>query len=621
LTRCDDPNDAIATSEEGMQVQQLIRYTTLKIRKSGRIVMDLHVNNDSKLLIDNHRYTAWGLIKLLWRSEYRRWAYFFFSILIFLTIVLVGFDVAFTYWFNYFYDALQAYDKTGVIKYFVIFILLAAGYIIIAVYRYYLSQLFALRWRNWLTNQFINRWLKNRDYYYLEMFDPVTDNPDQRIQEDINGLISNFISLTLGLVSAVTTFPAFLYILWNLSGVISIPLGALGVIHIKGYLVWVAIIYNAIGTWITFKIGRPLIHLNFEQQQLEATFRFSAIDLRSHAEQVALYHGEEQQKNIIQTHFKGVLNNWYEIVLRQKLLLWFTAGFNQTAIILPLLASLPNYFNRVFKLGGLMQSLKAFGQIQESLSYFIGAYTQLAQFKAICDRLTSFVNHLNQVDVNAEQAKQIKIDFHNDRALTVKNVSINTPDLKPLLNHINMEFKQGHHYIIKGESGLGKSTFIRTLAGIWPFASGEVFIPENQSFMFLPQKPYMPMGTLAEAILFPDKPNSKLANQLEDVMRECHLEKFIPRLNETAYWGEQLSPGEQQRIAFARVLLHKPHWVFLDESTSMLDTNNETHLYQMLRDKLSECTIISIGHHASVDEFHEHVVHLSKFNHPAQVTA
>jgi putative ATP-binding cassette transporter len=268
-----------------------------------------------------------------------------------------------------------------------------------------------------------------------------------------------------------------------------------------------------------------------------------------------------------------------------------------------------------------MQSLKAFGQIQESLSYFVGAYTQLAQFKAICDRLTSFVNHLNQAEVNADQARKIKLDHHPEHTLTVKDVSISAADHKPLLTHINMEFNQGHHYVIKGESGLGKSTFIRTLAGIWPFASGEVLFPQNQTFMFLPQKPYMPMGTLAEAILFPDKQNSELANQLEDVMLKCHLESFIPRLNETAHWNEQLSPGEQQRIAFARVLLHKPNWVFLDESTSMLDTSNETHLYRMLRTQLPECTVISVGHHQGIDEFHEHIFQLSKYNHLAQVTA
>jgi putative ATP-binding cassette transporter len=586
-----------------------------------RDAMDLRVNDQSKLLIETHGYTTWGLIKLFWQSEYKRWAYLFFAALVVLSIVLVGFDVAFTYWYNYFYDALQAYDSAGVIRYLGVFVILATGNIIIAVYRYYLSQLFALRWRNWLTTQLINRWLQKRGYYYLEMFDAHTDNPDQRIQDDVNGLITNFISLTLGLISAVTTFPAFIYILWTLSGVITIPLGSFGVINIHGYLVWVSILYNIVGTWVTFKIGYPLVKLNFDQQQLEATFRFSAIDLRSHAEQVALYQGEQHQKSILNKHFFHVLQNWLEIVLRQKKLLWFTAGFNQAAVLLPLLAALPNYFRKVFMLGGLMQSLRAFGQIQESLSYFVNAYTQLAQWQAICDRLTSFINHLHHAEANAEQAKNVQFHQQTNDALSVKNFSIQSYNNKPLLSDINFDFQKGQHYVIKGESGLGKSTFIRAIAGVWPYASGQVFFPEGQSIMYLPQKPYMPMGTLAEAVMFPDKHNPELESQLENVLRACNLEAFIPRLHETAHWSEQLSPGEQQRIAFARVLLHKPDWVFLDESTSMLDTANESRLYHLIREQLPQCTMISVGHHASVDAFHDHILNLSKYSQQASVMA
>ncbi|MBX3708688.1 MAG: ABC transporter ATP-binding protein/permease [Gammaproteobacteria bacterium] len=575
--------------------------------------MELYPNNKAKQLLQSQYYNTWQLIKLYWQSEYKASAYLFFTVVIILTIVLVGFDVVFNYWYNYFYDALQAYNVQASVRLLVFFFILAAFYIIVAVYRYYVSQIFALRWRRWLTDQLINRWLEKRGYYYLETFDASTDNPDQRIQDDVNGLVVNSINLTVGLVSAVTTFPAFVYILWTLSGVFTISLGPFGTVHIYGYLVWVGLLYNLIGTLITFKIGRPLVDLNFEQQRREATFRFSAIDLRSHAEQVALYRGEHHQKSILDFHFFRVLENWYAIILRQKLLLWFTGGFNQLAVLLPLLIALPNYFNKVFLLGGLMQSIRAFSQIQESLSYLVNSFTLIAEWRAISRRLTTFIGHLNDVEKKVEKADGIVFKQDPKNEIVVKDLVIRTTQNNVMLGSIDECFIHGNNYVIKGESGIGKSTFIRTIAGVWPYASGEVVFPENKQVMYLPQKPYMPMGTLTEAIMFPDKKNPELEKQVENALRDCHLEAFIPRLNEMARWSEQLSPGEQQRVAFARVLLHKPDWVFLDESTSMLDLANEAHLYNVLRERLPNCSIISVAHHSSVDAFHHHVVNMSQY--------
>jgi putative ATP-binding cassette transporter len=577
--------------------------------------MDLLPAGDSKPFLTSRPYSIWELIKSYWQSEYKISAYLFSAAVLALTIILVCFDVVFNYWYNYFYNALQAYNMHSALRLLVVFTILAGINIVVAVYRYYLSQMFGLRWRRWLTEQLMGRWLAKRGYYYLETFDVKTDNPDQRIQEDVNGLVANSISLTVGLVSAVTTFPAFVYILWTLSGVLTLSLGPLGVVHIHGYLVWVGLLYNLIGTLITFKIGRPLIKLNFEQQQREATFRFSAIDLRSHAEQVALYRGEDHQKSILNVHFKRVLENWYAIILRQKLLLWFTGGFNQVAVLLPLLVALPNYFSKVFLLGGLMQSLRAFGSVQDSLSYLVNAYTSIAEWKATCTRLTTFMDHLTEAEAKAEKADHLVIKQQPENDINVKDLVVKTPHDTVLLGTIQEDFIHGHNYVIKGESGLGKSTFIRAIAGVWPYASGEVSFPQNKHVMYLPQQPYMPIGTLAEAILFPDKKDPELEKHLESVLKDCHLEDFIPRLNEVAHWSEQLSPGEQQRIAFARVLLHKPYWVFLDESTSMLDMANEAHLYQLLQKRLPDCSIVSVGHHPSVDVFHQHVINMTKYSH------
>lgn len=567
-----------------------------------------------KQFIQPRHYTTWQLLKLYWQSNERISAYVFTVSILLMTVLIVAFDVAFNYWSNYFYNSLQAYDVHSTVRLLFVFLILAAFFISLQVYRYYISSLFGLRWRRWLTDQLIARWLEKRGYYYLENFDiKKTDNPDQRIQEDANLLVSTTIDLTVGLVNAVTTFPAFVYILWTLSGVLTIPLGPLGSLHIYGYLVWVGILYNLIGTLIAFKIGLPLVRLNFEQQRREATFRFAATDLRLHAEHVALYRGEKHQSSILHFLFGGVLENWYFIILRQKLLLWFTASYNQAAVLLPLAVALPNYFGRVFLLGGLIQSIKAFTSVQDSLSFLVNSYTQIAQWRAISGRLITFLNHLDDAEKNAKKKNGVTFTQHQTNSMVIKDLTINTPREVLLLQNINEEFKYGQAYLIKGVSGIGKSTFIRVIAGIWPYANGSIKLPKNKSIMYSPQQPYMPIGTLEEAMLFPDKQCLELKETLAQVLKDCHLENYVSCLHETARWTERLSPGEQQRIAFARILLHKPDWVFLDESTSMLDIANEKHLYQLLKDRLPHCTVVSVGHRPSLYPYHDHIIDMAKY--------
>lgn len=571
------------------------------------------MGQDSEDFIKQRYYTAWQFIKLYWQSEQKIYAYFTFAIIIFMTVFLVAFDVAFSYWSNYFYNALQNYDKKTAIYLIFLFFGMAAVYIVLAVYRYYISQLFGLRWRRWLTKQFIDRWLRKRDYYYLEHFDERTDNPDQRIQEDIGSLVTFFITLVTGLIGAITSFFAFIYVLWELSGHMVIPLGPLGSLHISGYLVWVAVIYAVFGTYLTFKIGYPLVSLNFEQQRREATFRFAAIDLRSHSEHVALYQGEDHQKSILRRLFDKVLENWYFIILRQKTLLWFTSGYNQVAVALPLLVALPNYFGKVFLLGGLMQSLRAFGQIQDALSFLINSYTQIAEWRAVTRRLTTFLNHLQEVDEKAVQYNHLVFKEQAENKIIINDLTMTTPRQDVLLKNINEQFIYGRHYLIKGPSGIGKSTFIRAIAGIWPFASGSVILPQGKKIMYVPQKSYMPIGTLAEAMLFPDQSHPTLHSKLISILQLCRLAHFVSQLQETASWSQQMSPGELQRIAFARVLLHEPDWVFLDESTSMLDLDNEDYFYRLLKEKLPHCSLISVGHRPTLDGYHDEIMDMQKY--------
>jgi putative ATP-binding cassette transporter len=566
------------------------------------------------LNLESRPYTPWQLIKAYWESEQRFFAYFFLISVMLLSLALVGMDVAVNYWYNFFYDALQDYDKRGAMDLIAIFVFLAAFIIVLAVYRYYMQQYLALRWRRWLTNQFLNRWLAHKSYYYLENFDEKTDNPDQRIQEDIAALVTTSLDLTLGLLGSVTTFFAFILILWRLSGHFTLHLGSL-VLVVPGYLVWVSIIYAIVGTVCAFKIGYPLVALNFEQQRREANFRFAAVDLRSHAEHVALYRGEAHQKTTLSLLFDRVLNNWYAIILRQKLLLWFTAGYNQLSVLLPLLVTLPNYFNKVFKLGGFMQALRAFQNIQEALSFFVNSYTSIAQWRATVQRLITFINHIYEVEQHAKTQNQFVYENVSKNIIAAKNLNIYTPHDEKMLENINVTFEHGKNYLIKGASGIGKSTLIRVIAGIWPYGAGIIDLPENKKVMYIPQKPYMPIGTLKEALLFPDKePGHVTDAELIKVLKDCDLPDIVSRLHDVSMWSEQLSPGELQRVAIARVLLTKPDWVFLDESTSALDLPHEKMLYELIKTQLPNCSIVSVGHQPSVEVFHEHQVDLTKYS-------
>ncbi len=566
----------------------------------------------SQYLSASH-YTIWGLIKLYWKSDQRKHAYIFFAIAMGMTVSLVAFDVVFNYWYNYFYDALQNYHQQLAMQLLLAFVGIAAVYIFLAVYRFYIAQLFGLRWRKWLTQEFLGRWLQHKSYYNLETFDEKTDNPEQRIQEDIASIVSYSIQLSIGLVSSVTTFFAFVFILWSLSGPLVLSFGSWGVLRLPGYLVWVSLFYAFVGSYFTIKLGSPLVPLNFEQQRREATFRFAATDLRMHAEHVALYEGEQHQKKTLTTLFQLVIDNWYMILIRQKKLLWFTSAYGQTAVILPLLVALPNYFDRVFMLGGLMQTIRAFGSVQESISFLVSSYTQIAEWQAVGQRLTTFVNHMNEVDATVASTNKLERIEQPGNEVVARNVNLCLSDGTLLMKNISETFVHGRHYLLKGDSGLGKSTFIKALAGIWPYANGEVIFPSQQNIMYLSQKAYMPIGSLAAAILFPDEDNQALRPMIEDALIKCHLAHLIPKLNEVAAWSEKLSPGEQQRIAFARVLLHRPNWVFMDESTSMLDIGNEDYLYRMLKRELPDCSIISIGHRPSLDVHHDEVIDMTMF--------
>ncbi len=552
---------------------------------------------------------VWILTAPYWRSPEKVAAFVLLAVIVGLNLGEVYINVLLNKWNNDFYDALQNVDKKAFFAALVKFSWLAFFYIVVAVYKNYMNQMLRIRWRRWLTGSFLGRWLDKQNHYRMQLSGSPSDNPDQRISEDVGQFIELTLGLTLGLLSSIVTLFSFLFILWNLSGALMIPLGKFGQVNIPGYMVWFAMLYAIAGTWITSKLGRPLIRLNFDQQKFEADFRFSLVRFRENSEKIALYKGEEREKENFVTRFTSVFDNYWQIMKRQKTLTWFTSGYYQIATIFPFLVAAPRYFAKQIELGGLMQTASAFGRVQDSFSFIINAYTDIATWKAVVQRLNGFTATMDETTARSEDPASFKPIPANDGALNVKNMSVQLPGGEALLENVNLAINKGDTLLISGLSGSGKSTLLRVLAGIWPFAKGTLEIPKNATTLFLPQNPYLPLGTLRHALCYPF-PTSSDDQTLRDLLTLCRLEHLTGRLHDVDNWAHVLSPGEQQRIAFARAILIKPDFIFLDESTSALDEATESYLYETLRKHLPNSTLVSVGHRHTLKAWHDKVFSL-----------
>jgi putative ATP-binding cassette transporter len=481
---------------------------------------------------------------------------------------------------------------------------------VVAVYSLYLRQILHIRWRRWLTDRLLHNWLENQSYYRLQLNQATTpDNPDQRISDDLDRFATLTLGLSLGLLSSFVTLVSFLSILWTLSGALTIPLGSGAAIDVPGYMVFAALIYAVGGTALVRWIGYPLIRLNFDQQRYEADFRFSMVRLRENAENVAFYGGEARELDTFQNRFKRIIANWWGIIRRRKKLTWFTTGYSQLAIIFPLVVAAPRYFSKAIQLGGLMQIVSAFGQVQDSLSFIISSYTEIAEYQAVVQRLFGFQQRLNEIIEDREAPQPIEID-HRGAGVEVDMLDLNLPDGKILRPNISLAATPGEALLITGASGLGKSTLLRAIAGIWPFGRGRIRVGEGRS-LFLPQRPYLPLGTLADTLAYPRAAAELSRDSLVEALRAVGLSHLVDQLGDEANWAQRLSIGEQQRLAFARVLLARPEIVFLDEATSALDEAAEIALYRLLREAPWKPTIVSVGHHGTLRRFHDTVVDLA----------
>ena len=551
---------------------------------------------------------VWYLTKSYWQSEEKKKAFFLLGCIIALTLGVVYMLVLLNQWNNSFYSALQNYDAKKIFDELIHFSWLAAIYILLAVYSYYLQQTLILNWRRWLTTRFIDIWLQNKTYYNLQMFGKDTDNPDQRISEDVRQFVEMTLSFGIGILKAFCTFASFVVILYNLSGSLSFTfMGKTWTIN--GYMLWASLLYSVIGTYITHLVGRKLVKINFIQQKYEADFRFSMIRLRESAESVAFYRGEAQEGSVFKQRFKMLLDNFWKLVNKQKQLVFLNSGYSQIAIIFPFVVAMNRYLTKEVTLGGLMQVASAFGRVQDSLSYFVDMYSSIAQWQAVVMRLTYFGRHMHEVSQQAER-------FHVERfaaadVVEVSNMQINLPDGKPLLENLSFTLHPGHNVLIKGVSGSGKSTLLRAISGIWPFVDGKIFLPERDKLMFIPQKPYLPLGTLRAALNYP---GNKAIDDTELIylMDLCQIGYLKDKLDLEADWSHVLSVGEQQRLAFVRAHIQQPQWLFLDEATSALDEDTEATMYSLLQERLQQTTVVSVGHRSTLNKYHELVLRLNK---------
>lgn len=545
----------------------------------------------------------WALTRPYWSSEERWSARGLLAAIIGLNLAAVYLNVVFNEWNNLFYTALQDLNESAALHQLFRFSWLAALFIMVAVYRLYLNQMLQIRWRRWLTERFVTRWLDHHAYFRLQLTGANTDNPDQRIAQDLALFVQLTLGLTLGLLSSVVTLASFLTILWVLSGPFTFALFGHS-LSIPGYMLWAAILYAMVGTWLINRIGLPLVGLNFNQQRFEADFRFSLVRFRENAEAVALYGGEAREHDNFRKTFLPVIQNWWALMRRQKTLTWWTSGYNQIAIIFPFVVAAPRYFSKAITLGGLMQIASAFGQVQDALSFIITSYSSIAEWRAVVDRLVTF-HHAMHTAIAADEARAITVTPGRPEALEIEGLDLQLPGGQPLVARTSLTIAAGDAVLISGSSGSGKSTLFRALAGLWPFGSGHIHVPAGAKLMFLPQKPYMPQGSFAETLSYPE-PASESSDEIKrQALIDCGLEPFAGRLQEEQNWALTLSPGEQQRVAFARILLKRPDWVFLDEATSSLDTPMEQALYTRLRQRLPDLTIVSIAHRPGIADYHD----------------
>ncbi|HGY9625085.1 ABC transporter ATP-binding protein/permease [Pseudomonas juntendi] len=547
------------------------------------------------------RFTRWG--RQFWQLagayfNFRRsWRpLLVFALLLVLTLFSVRLNVLFSFWYNGFYSALQALDQTAFWYLLGVFAVLATIHVLRSLFTYYVTQAFSIRWRVWLTERLTADWMQGDAYYRGRFLAEPVDNPDQRIELDVNAFVTGSVSLALGAVSALVSLVAFTAILWGLSA----PLTLAGM-EIPRAMVFAVYLYVIVATWIAFRLGRPLIRLNFLNEKLTANFRYALMRLRENAENIAFYQGAQVERGTLLGRFGALIVNVWALVFRSLKFNGFNLGISQVAVVFPFILQAPRFFSGAIKLGDVMQTSQAFGQVQDSLSFFRESYDTFAQYRATLDRLTGFI------DANQQAGALPRVITEDQaQALDIRGLQVLRPDGHPLIADLELRLQAGQALLIKGPSGSGKTTLLRALAGLWPYAEGQVARPLGNRALFLSQRPYLPLGDLRTAIAYPAAGAAEDDPRMRQALRQVNLAHLAERLDVSCDWSHILSVGEQQRLAFARLLFNRPQVVFLDESTSAMDEGLEHALYSLLRNEMPDTLLVSVGHRSTLAAFHTH---------------
>ena len=555
--------------------------------------------------------TVWRISIPYFKSEDRWPGRILLAAVVAIELSIVGITVLFNEWNARFYNALQDRDWNTFVYQLGYFCILAAAFILLAVYQLYLNQWLQIRWRRWLTKAYLRDWLTDSTHYRMQLQGDAVDNPDQRIAEDLAQFIQLTLTIGLQILNSTVTLASFSVILWGLST--NAPLHLFGVtLSIPGYLFWAALIYAVFGTALTNWIGRPLVSLNFQQQRYEADFRFNLVRVRENSEQIALLHGDAAESERLLTRFGAVVGNWYALMSRQKKLTFFTASYNQAAVVFPFIMVSPAYFANLMQLGGLMQTANAFSQVQSSLSVFVTLYRSLADWRATIQRLSGFEQSVASARQLSHTPPVIEVAHGEKQAVAFKDLMVRLPNGVPLINTGDLTIGLGEQVLVSGPSGAGKSTLFRALAGVWPFGEGQVELPKNARVMILPQRPYFPIAPLAAAVAYPAASGEYSPEKVAELVSAVGLPALADRIDDEAHWNRMLSLGEQQRLGIARALLHAPDYLFLDEATASLDEAAESSLYRVLRHRLPDATIVSIGHRSTLAAFHDRHIALAR---------
>jgi putative ATP-binding cassette transporter len=538
-----------------------------------------------------------------WGRQFKRlaWPYFnparnkaplaTLTVIILLTLFSVRMNVLFSFWYNGFYSAMQKLDAKAFWFMLLVFAVLASIHVGRTLLNFYLRQAFLIRWRVWLTDFMIERWLAQQTYYRSQYTETNADNPDQRIQQDVESFVTSSLTLSMGLLDAVVSLFSFTLILWTLSGALAI-FGR----EIPRAMVFLVYLYVLTATVFAVKLGRPLIALNFRNEQFNANFRYALIRVREYGESIAFFRGEGIERGNLLARFADVIGNMWAIVFRSLKFQGFNLAISQTAVVFPFIVQAPRLLSKQITLGDMMQTAQAFGQVQDALSFLRSSYDDFANFRAVLNRLSGFLETMDAV----EQLPVAQIQ-KTQHGLEIDAMSVHTPANLLLIDNLNLTLSAGESLIIRGRSGVGKTTLLRAIAGLWPYVNGKVSRPIEQ-VLFLPQKPYLPLGTLRTALYYPTP--EKEGNEAAEILRQCQLSHLVTRLDQEADWSSILSLGEQQRLAIGRALLSRPQLIFLDEASSAMDEGLEYAMYQLLRLSLPQAIIVSVGHRSSLLDFH-----------------